>query len=88
MYVYVIEKGSSIGTQKGKIHNIYTNEESARREMSRLKREYAKSTGDVVTEGVSEFDTEPGVLEGFWFGPKSGNRTACGYRLQKVWAWD
>lgn len=88
MYVYVIEKGSSIGTQKGKIHNIFTNEEAARREMSRLKYEHAKSTVDVVTEGVSEFDTEPGVLEGFWFGPKSGNRTASGYRLQKVWAWD
>lgn len=88
MYIYVIEKGAGIGTQKGKIHNIYTNEESARREMTRLRADYAKSTFDVVTDGVSEFDTEPGILDGFWFGPKTGNRTASGYRLQKVWAWD
>ena len=88
MYVYVIEKGSSIGTQKGTIYNIFTNEEKARKEMARLRSERANRVGDVVTDGVDEWDKEPGILDGFWYGPAQGNRTASGYRLQKVWAWD
>ena len=88
MYVYVIEKGSSIGTQKGTIHAIFMNEEKARSEMRKLRTVRASRDGDVVTDGVSEWDKEPGILDGFWYGPKTGNTHASGYRLQKVWAYD
>lgn len=87
MYVFVIEKGSITGTQKGQIHTIHTNENAAWREFHRLREEAEKKTYE-VKDGVSEFDKEPGVLAGFWFGPKGGNTTAHGCRLSKVWAWE
>ena len=81
MFVYVIEKGTAIGTQCGKIHQVYSSEESARKEMTRLKYLYAKN--NVISEGVSEFDNSPDVLEGFWYGSETGNRNAGGFRLQR-----
>lgn len=82
MFVYVIEKGTAIGTQCGKIHQIYSSEENARKEMTRLK--YLKAKNNVITEGVSEFNKTPDVLEGFWYGPEKGNRTADGFLLRRV----
>jgi len=86
MYVYVIENGTTTGTQKGQILYIYTNEEAARKAMSALKFQAAKF--NEIKEGIADNDHEPGVLEGFWYGPKGGNTCAHGYRLQRIWAYD
>ena len=87
MYVYIIETSAMIGTQKGHIYNVYLSEEGAVRDFNRL-REAASTPNNEVIDGVSEFDNEPGVLAGFWYGPKGGNTCSHGARLQRVWAYE
>ncbi|MBQ7913433.1 MAG: hypothetical protein IJ308_06820 [Clostridia bacterium] len=53
--------------------------------MSALKFQAAKF--NEIKEGIADNDHEPGVLEGFWYGPKGGNTCAHGYRLQRIWAY-
>ncbi len=84
MNVFVIEKGSTLGTQKGEIHQIHADETAARNEMARLRAEAAKSSIDVVTDGVADWNKGPGVLDGFWFGPRNGNTGAHGYLLTRM----
>lgn len=87
MYVYVIEEGAAIGSQKGHIVNIFTNKEAARHAFAAM-REAVDVSWNEIKDGVSKYDHEPGVLAGFFYGPKGGNTCAHGYRLQRIWAFD
>lgn len=82
MEIYIIEHGHFC--QHGEVVAAFTKEADAIDALLEIEAAEEKKPDTVVTWGIQEETTTPGVLCGLWSGSSRGNACAQGWRLRKI----